>query len=115
MQIKNVKISSASLGFEGHGILTSTIIVDYGDSSGQGFGGFCLKGEAMYDWVSMVLKVLEISDWKDVNGCYCRVKLNEQDMIEEIGNITKEIWFNPKKFFNSKRMNNIMNCLKDRI
>jgi len=93
MEIKNAKIESTQLGKEDHGIPTCFITLDYG-SAGQGFGGYDLR----YYGIEMIIRILEVVDvekWEDLVGKYVRVKI-EDGLIQAIGHITKDSWYNPK-------------------
>lgn len=98
MEIINAKIDSTWLGYEDHGILSAMIIVDYGDGGHQGFGGYSLGGDAMSIFVENTLKVVGVESWEELKDKYVRVKTSEHKIFE-IGNITKETWFNPEKSF----------------
>lgn len=100
MEIKNAKIESTSFGFEGHGILSSTITFDYGGGGHQGFGGFALAGtedkpnQVCGLWLTQVLKVVGVEKWEELVGKYVRVKIRDGRIVE-IGHITEDKWFNP--------------------
>lgn len=100
MKIKNAVIQHVSLGFEGHGILSSFITVNYG-GSGQGFGGYAFGGEYTDYWVRGVLKALEVEDWSKLNGTSVRVKVDGDGhfngKIVAIGHIIKDKWFYAEK------------------
>lgn len=40
---KNAIIRDVRLGIEDHGFLTAWLMLEYGDGSGQGFGGYALS------------------------------------------------------------------------
>lgn len=73
------KITSTSLGYEDHGILTAWLTLDYG-GSGQGAGGYGLDDKAddgSYDrkphpecgrWVAGVIGACGVEKWEDVKG-----------------------------------------------
>lgn len=44
MEIKNAKITSTSLGYEDHGILTFGLCLDISGGGGVVYGGFALDG-----------------------------------------------------------------------
>lgn len=93
----NARIESTSLGYEGHGILSSFLYLAYdGGTSSQGFGGHNLSGVYAEKWIKGVLKVLEADGWEDIKGKYIRVKIEDGRAIA-IGNIVKDIWFAPSK------------------
>ncbi len=100
MKIKNAIIESVSLGFEGHGILSSNITLDYG-GSGQGFGGYAFGGEYTDYWVRGVLEALEVEEWSKLKGTSIRVKIDGDGEFDgriiAIGHIIKDKWFYAKK------------------
>ena len=98
IEVKNAKITSVQLGFEGHGILTAFLHLDYGDSSAQGFGGYSLDSWACAVFVRRVLEVVGVDNWEDLKGQTVRVKA-EGHKVHAIGNIIKDKWFNPKEEF----------------
>lgn len=75
------KISSASLTYEDHGILTCFVSFDFGDSC-QGFGGYALdsynkttknrEGTAPgLDWIIWVLRALDAPSLEKLSGRVC--------------------------------------------
>lgn len=110
--IENGKITSAMLGFEGHGILSSMIMIEF-DGSGQGFGGWgmdsyskekdCRVGTAFgCQYIMDVLKTLELEQWDDLKGQIVRVKREESfGKIKAIGHAVKNKWFDPEKLVES--------------
>lgn len=111
MEIKNAKITSTTLGHEDHGIFTCMIYLDYGDSSGQGFGGYALdipkkdtKGKFLsrvgtsygMQFIIELLKVVGVDKWEDLPGEYIRVEA-EHTEIHRIGNLLRDEWFDPKQ------------------
>ena len=101
MDIRNAKIEDTMLGIEDHGIFTSMIQLDYGDSSHQGFGGYVLGGSFGVDYIKGLLNVVGVEKWEDLVGKYIRVKIDNTDgwngKIIGIGNITKDEWFYPEE------------------
>jgi hypothetical protein len=95
-EIKNAKIASTMLGFEGHGILTYMIYLSYGESASQGFGGYTLGGAYTTKVVEGILKTLDVETWEALPGNHVRAKI-VNGRITEIGNILEDKWFNPKK------------------
>ena len=47
------------------------------DGYGQGIAMYNLEGEYLAKWVHAILDVLEIDNWKDVKGKYCRIIRSE--------------------------------------
>ncbi len=97
IEIVNAKIINVFVGIEDHGILTSDIQLE-GDGWGQSFGGYCLSGITMSIWIKGILDVFEITDWNQLKGMVCRIKSNDEKIVE-IGNIIKDKWFNPEEAF----------------
>ncbi len=92
------------LGFEDHGLMTCMLYLDFGGIS-QGFGGYHLKGVAMYETVSEILKVVGVEKWEDLKGEYIRVGYKEKEghgRIHKIGNLLKDEWFCPEEFYKQK-------------
>jgi hypothetical protein len=109
METANAKISSVSLGLE-NGILTAWLFLDYGGSSGQGFGGFALDGQptgrgeirspspACGFFIARVLKVVGVEKWEDLKGKSVRVVRTDGwgGTIVALGNFLEAEWFEPK-------------------
>ena len=105
MEMVNAKIKSTYLGFEGHGILTATLNLDYGNSQ-QSFGGYGLYGETRNDkscnyagfFIQRILKTVGVDEWGDLSGKYIRVML-DRNMIDGIAHIVEDRWFHPREEF----------------
>jgi hypothetical protein len=97
MEMNNATIEYTALGFEGHGILTAMIHVDFGDGGHQGFGGYALGKEHTDYWVRGLLETLELEKWEDLKGAHVRIKREEgwNGRIKEIGHFLKDKWFSP--------------------
>lgn len=76
------KITSTSLGYEDHGILTAMLTVDYG-GSGQGIGGYSLDGPEHdaddkflrrvgsafgMEFVARIIRACGVQSWEQVKG-----------------------------------------------
>lgn len=89
------------LGFEGHGILTIQLTMDYDEGGCQGFGGYDLRGsENLMRWITGLLKTVDVEEWENLKGSYIRVKLDSDGVegrIKEIGHLLKDKWFDPIK------------------
>ncbi|MCP6727318.1 MAG: hypothetical protein KJI69_04915 [Patescibacteria group bacterium] len=96
IEIKNAKIDNTMLGYEGHGILSFMIYLDYGGGACQGFGGYALGKEYTTFVIEGILKTVGVEKWEDLPGKHIRVKL-EDGRVVEIGNVLEDKWFNPKK------------------
>lgn len=94
IETRNAVIKDVSIFIEDHGILTSFVDLDYGNS-GQGFGGYTLE-ESMGRWVRGLLGVFKVHDLKDLKGKACRVKI-ENGIARSIGHLLEDRWFTPKE------------------
>ena len=92
----NAIIKSVFLGFESHGILTCSLILEQQNTS-QSFGGWDLRaeGEAIR-WIQGILKVLGVKEWNDLVGQVIRVKGDDEN-IEGIGDAIEDRWFLAEK------------------
>jgi len=104
----NARITSTTLGYEDHGIMTWFLDLDYG-GSGQGAGGYVLNG---YDkennkktpsiWcgktIMAILDVLGVDKWEALPGTYIRVKY-DYDKVHAIGHLLKDQWLDFDIFF----------------
>lgn len=95
--LKNAIIKRTFLGFEGHGIFTFTLHLDYG-GSGQGAGLICLGDTNVLDehhgsisLIKRILTVVGVSSWEDLVGKHVRVKASMNE-VEAIGNILEDKW-----------------------
>ena len=112
MEIRNAQITSTMLGREDHGIMTFMIFVKFNDCVG-GIGGYCLdyydkntQTRVFYvknmEVISKILDIVGVDTWEDLPGKYIRIKDNGLgSIIEEIGNLMEEKWFNLREFFES--------------
>lgn len=94
MEIRNARINSTSLGELGRGF-SSFINIDYGGSAAQSYGGYSLRGEYAYKWISGILEALEVETWEKLPGTHCRIK-EESGRIVAIGNILEDKWYSMK-------------------
>lgn len=101
MHVVNAEIASASLSYKDRGVLTSFLQMRF-DGSGQGFGGYVLTKKAddphaaAGAWIMGILETLEVNDWSDLPGTYCRVVRDSDKysaLIIGIGHITKDQWY----------------------
>lgn len=115
---KNAVIESASLGLE-NGFLSAWLSLEYGDSSGQGFGGFMLYAgprnkQHLTQWniaghfIQRVLEVAGVDQWSKLQGRSIRVRA-EHSRVHAIGHIVKDDWFEPgvdfKKYYEAEESN----------
>lgn len=114
-QIVNAIIDSVTMKIERGCFLSAHVFVNYGDSGGQGFGGFVLGGTpgvpagqhleqvnlaAM--WLIGVMRAAGVDDYMQAPGKAIRVQKSDGwgGMIEGIGHITKDDrWFFPANEF----------------
>lgn len=111
METINAKIRSTHLGGYDGGfeMLTTWLHLEF-DTAGQGFGGYCLDGKpikgdsrsrrtpsaALGLFISRILEVVGVDKWEDIPGNYIRIK-HDHSKVHAIGNIVKDIWFDPSK------------------
>jgi len=103
-EITNGRISSTSLGFERGVFLTAWIYIDH-TGGGQGFGGYVLKIEDKPnefdfcgEFLQNVLSTVGVEKWEDLVGKYVRIDY-DNSKIHRIGNIIKEVWYDPAENF----------------
>jgi hypothetical protein len=109
--IKNAIIKSATITTDDHGSLGSWVALDYGDNSGQCFGGYALylpksfkhhsmKTGAAGHWIWRVMEIAGVTAWCDLKGKTIRVKVKDsQSTITAIGHIVSDNWFDPEEEF----------------
>lgn len=111
-EIKNAIIESAKFDTE-RGCLSAWIYLQYGDSGGQGFGGYMLYGPSGWKahgspgnfaghFIWRVLEIAGVDDWSKLPGRAIRVKANDCE-VRAIGHIIKDDWFCPKEEFEKLR------------
>ena len=120
MEIKNAKISSATITMADHGCLTFWVYLD-GAGWGCGFGGYCIgKGylgadeddftaESGDGLVAMmrIMDAVGVEKWEDLQGKYVRCKVKDLgDTVDEIGHIMHDKWFNIREFFAERKTKN---------
>ena len=115
-EIKNAKITNASITMEDHGCITFWLTLE-GDGWGCGYGGYCLghgcigykpkEFTASDKGLVAMMRVMDtvgVYKWEDLKGKYIRCKVGGPgDTIDEIGNIVEDKWFNIRKFFEFDR------------
>lgn len=111
MEIKNAKITSTSLGYEDHGILTFGLCLDISGGGGVVYGSFALdeydeeKKKRVCDAKSMeciteIMNVVGVENWEDLKGKYIRIQTNGWgSAIDKIGNLMEDKWFDIREFF----------------
>ena len=106
IEIENAVIDRAVIGLDRDIFVTAWLYLSYEHAS-QGFGGFCLHNTRNLsggDWagvfIGKVLKLVEVDSWDDLPGKTIRVE-RSGSTITRIGNIIKDVWFDPKEAFES--------------
>lgn len=99
--IKNAKITSTQIGNGDRGP-SFWIHVDYGNSGGQGFGGYRLGGK-FTDYVLMgIINAVGVESWEDLKGRPVRVETDSDNeyggTIVKIGHYLEDRWFDPSKY-----------------
>lgn len=107
-EVKNAVIESARITTGERGFLDCWLHLNYGDSGGQGFGGYILyipKSWAHHKLESVaghfifrIMEIAEVTEWDSLKGKTLRVRGNHSG-ISAIGHITKNDWFCPKDDF----------------
>ena len=101
------RIDRIMLGYEDHGILTCFLHLLYADpgekigSSGQGFGGYDLRGEYAALFIDGILKSVGVREWGDLVGKMVWVQSSYQQ-IHAIRGVDTGIDFRPKSLFETK-------------
>jgi len=113
MEIKNAKISKATISMADHGFLTFWVYLD-GAGWGCGLGGYCIgtgylgadeddfTAESGDGLVAMmrIMDTVGVEKWEDLQGKYVRCKVKGWgDGVDEIGHIMHDKWFNIREFF----------------
>jgi len=108
IETRNAVIESTMLGYEGHGIFSAYLQLDYG-CAGQSFGGYAMdepKGERGagrhrvgtafgMDFIIAVMKVVGVESWEELKGKHVRVK-SDFGKVYALGNFLKDEWFTPE-------------------
>ena len=86
LTIKNAIIERAVITNDDHGLLSAWLFLTYGDSGGQGFGGYALylpasfkhggKGQQNFagHFIWRVMEVVGVSEWDRLPGKTIRVR-----------------------------------------
>lgn len=94
-EIRNVKIVSTYLGYEGHNIFTF-LLTTLGDSIGQSFGNYGLKHQDYgIPMIESILKTVGVDSWEELKGKHIRLDA-ENGKVYGIGHITEDKWFYPE-------------------
>lgn len=110
-EILNARITSVSLGYEDHGILTFGLGLDISDGTTCVFGGYELDEydkiqnkrvccSHSMELLTEIMNTVGVERWEDLKDTYIRVVSNGWgSTIKEIVNLMKNKWFNIEKFF----------------
>lgn len=110
-EVLNARITSVSLGYENHCILTFGLGLEISGGGGCVFGGYALDtydkeaGEriptaAGFECLTKIMQTVGVSNWEDLKDKYIRVVSRGIGLsIIEIGNIMEDKWFNIEEFF----------------
>lgn len=108
MNTQNAVIKGTSLGFEGHGLLTCFLHLDYGSgNASQSFGGYVMGGfdkktgkQSAFgtECVKRILTVVGVENWEDLRGNPVRVRFTDKEAgfgkrIHSIGHYIEDKWF----------------------
>ena len=107
IETKNAVITAAK--FDTERGLSAWLMLDYGDSSGQGFGGYLLYAPSGWNahsqpgnyaghFIWRCMEVAGVDDWSKLVGRTIRVK-TDFNHVHAIGHIIKDDWFDPKAEF----------------
>lgn len=108
IETKNAVITGTNLFIE-RDMLTAFVNLEYGKSSGQGFGGYELdkwdEGTQNYIpskscglFIRRVLETVGVDKWENLKGKHVRVKA-DREKIYAIGHILENSWFEPESEF----------------
>lgn len=95
------------LGIEDHGIMTFSLMMEWG-GSGQGFGGYALDGRGgeighakSILAIRKILETIGVDSWEKVKGQLVRIKKDSEynGSIKAIGHIINDQWFEIDSFF----------------
>jgi len=109
---RNAVIKSATITNDDHGILSAWLQLEYGNSSGPGFGGYVLYLPESFEhhtlesvaghFIWRVMEIAEVDEWGNLPGKTIRVRTNSNfDKISAIGHIINDDWFDPTADFAS--------------
>lgn len=113
--IRNAQITSVSLGYEDHGILTFGLGLKISDGTACVCGGYSLDeydketkkryaSSKSMDCLTSIMNTVGVRSWEDLKGKYIRiVDAGWGGTITIIGNLMEDKWFNIKKFFSENK------------
>ena len=102
--IQNARITRTMLGCLDDGPFSFCIMVEYGRSSGQGFGPYCIRGETGAGAIEGILNAVGVGDWEKLAGKIVRVKTegDEWGYIRAIGHALDDEWFDTREYWPQK-------------
>ena len=115
-EIKNALIKSVDLSMADHGCLTLAMTLD-GYSWGVVYGGYCMghgylgadddffRGSATgMEYLIRIMDTVGVERFQDLKGKYIRVATKGRgcDIVNIIGNVLKDQWFDAGTFFADK-------------
>ncbi len=95
MQIQNAKITQTFLGREDHGIPTFVLTLEWGDSA-QGFGGMG-EGRTTLSQLCDLCSAVSAGSWEELRNMYVRVRIDGGGVVDRIGHLTKDRWYDRNK------------------
>lgn len=116
--IRNAQITSVSLGYEDHGILTFGLGLNIAKGGCCVFGGYALDeydkaldkrvcGADSLECLTEIMKTVGVEKWENLKGKYIRViDRGWGTTIDTIGNLMEDKWFNIKDFFEKRKEKN---------
>lgn len=88
---ENAMIKNVDIFIEDHGILTSFVNIKF-NYGHQGFGGYNLRGEYLFRWVSGILEITDKSKLNQLSDIPVRVVI-KNGLIKAIGNFLEDKWY----------------------
>jgi len=115
-EIVNAVIKKTQLGYESHGILSASLLLEW-KGGGVWFGGYTLDAVPGNDralgrrphaacgaWVAGILKTVGVDNWEDLPGKFVRVKTaGWGSSIKVIGHLIEDKWFDADALMESLR------------
>ena len=111
MEILNARITDVSLSMRDHGCLTYWLSLKIQGGAYCNYGGHCIGhgylGSDHFDGspygleaMMRIMDVVGVEKWEDLKDKCIRVKSDGWGpIVDEIGNLMEDKWFNQKQFF----------------
>jgi hypothetical protein len=103
----NAVIESAEITSDEHGCLSAWLFLEFAAGS-QGFGGYVLYlpksfkhhefKSAAGHFIFRCMEIAGVTEWSKLAGKTLRIR-REAGLIQSIGHIVKDDWFNPSEDF----------------